>query len=384
MKLLYTLCFLFLGFFADCQKIVSGIVVNEANKQPVSKAQIFFNGTSIGTTTNEQGEFSIKVPFGRHILVASSPAFETFGQFINSDEAHDSLVIQLKTKSQQPGKAGDGYEREGWEKWGDFFIDNFIGLASNQCKIKNTKVLRFQFSTETGDLFASADEPLIIENKILGYTILYKLETFVCNFKTRAIGYNGYSFFQPMIGNTSQQQNWDKRRSEAYLGSLMHFMRSVYRNKLEEEGFDVRSLKKVRSIPAKSIEVDSNNLHFSKTTDSTATPNDIDDQIMNPDNYKDVIGMPLPGDSIAYAIGSTRAGLDFKDFLLVIYRGAAEGEQNDVNMTSQLALINKRPIEIEADGSFYNYRDLIALGYWTWSEKIFRLLPFDYSPPAKK
>jgi hypothetical protein len=389
MKLLYISCFLLLGFIADCQKIVRGVVINGANKQVVSKVKIFFTGTSIGTTTNEQGEFSVKIPFGRHILVASSPEFETFGQFINSDETLDSFVIQLKTKPQQSGRDTGVYEEDGWQKWGDFFLDNFLGSEINsKCRIKNSKVLKFRLSTKTGNLFAYADEPLIIENKILGYTILYKLETFVCDFKTRLIDYNGYSLFQPLSGTTSQQTEWEKRRGEVYFGSLMHFMRSVYRNQIQEEGFDVRPLKKIRSVSYQVVPSNSENMHLAKDNDSTGTANsdsDIRDQILNPDYYKDVIGNALPGDSIAYAIDKARAGLYFNDFLMVIYRSeSSENEQNSGDIVSQITLINKRPLEIEADGSFYNYRDLMILGGWTGSTKIHRLLPFDYSPSKIK
>lgn len=361
-------------------------MVDEVKNQPINKATVFINGTTIGTTTNDRGEFALKIPFGRHILVALASGFETYGQFMSPDKPLDSFVIHLKTKTSL--QDADGYEKDEWEKWGGYFITNFLGSTYNeQCKIKNTKVIRFQVSMETGDLSAVADEPLIIENKVTGYTILYKLESFHSNFKTLVINYTGYCFFQQMNGNISQQRNWEKRRSLFYSGSLMHFMRSVYRNQIQEEGFEVRPLKKIRSIISKNTQTDSSDLHFIKITDSTTSrDDDLQDQIMNPDNYKDVIGTSLPGDSIAYAIDSTIAGLDFKNFLLIVYRRtSSENEQYDaVGMTSQLALINKKPLQIEADGSFYDYRDLMILGYWTWSEKIYRLLPFDYSPPKSQ
>jgi hypothetical protein len=35
-----------------------------------------------------------------------------------------------------------------------------------------------------------------------------------------------------------------------------------------------------------------------------------------------------------------------------------------------LVLVNGLPIEIEANGSYYNPADLMSMGYWAWSEKI--------------
>jgi hypothetical protein len=270
---------------------------------------------------------------------------------------------------------------------------DFIGITDAQhCRIKNFKAIYFQESDETGELSCFSDEPLIIENKALGYTIQYLLESFNCNFKTQSLSYAGYSFFVPMNGNASKQRNWEKRRSEAYSGSLMHFMRSVYRNQIAEEGFDVRALRKVRNLSLyQKNKPDSIDLYFAKRKDSTGTiksenNDNYEDQILNADNYKDVIGSTLVGDSIAFAVDKTIAGLYFDNFLLVTYRGKGASMEYELStsMTSELILINKRQIEIEADGSYYNTGDLLVLGFWTLAQKIGNILPFNYDPPESK
>lgn len=389
MKLLWIFCLLLSPFVADCQKVFRGSVINATNNLPVENATVFVNASSISTTTNAQGEFALSMPFGRHVVVISFPGFDTHAELIDPDGIQGPVNIKLKTRSQPSSKLEADYEKGGWQKWGEYFLANFLGYVRNEeeCKIKNPKVLRFRVSDQNGDVLAFADEPLIIENKTLGYTILYKLEEFHSNFKTFTVSYTGYAFFQPMKGNALQQQQWEKRRKQIYFGSIMHFMRSVYRNRLEEEGFDVRSLRKVKTLPSTTIPGYSN---LAKPTDSTykspsgSTVTDIEDQIINPDNYRDIIGPSLPGDSIAYAIDKTTAGLYFDNFLLVNFRRTEESERyNEAGLTSQLLLINKRPLEIEADGSFYDFRDLMVLGYWTWSEKIARTLPLDYVPPKQ-
>jgi hypothetical protein len=385
MKLLFISClFLFLSFVADCQKILRGVVVDETSRLPLNKATVFINGTSAGTTTNEAGEFILGIPNGRHILIGFSPGFETYGKFINSNDTLNNVIISLK---KTPLKSdSEVYQINEWQQWGEYFLINFLGSneSTRDCRIKNTRAIHFQVSKETGDISATADEPLIIENKALGYTIIYKLESFHSNFKTLLINYTGYALFQPMNGNTTQQREWEKRRRMIYYGSIMHFMRSVYRNEIEKQGFEIRPLKKVFSLTAKAALFDSSAMDSTKKINDTnavrtGSYNDIEDQILNPDNYKDVIGVPLTGDSIAYAIDRTTAGLYFENFLLVLYKGPTGTEQyREVDMSSQLVLVNKRPLEIESDGSFYDYRDLMILGYWTSSEKIRWLLPYDY------
>jgi hypothetical protein len=112
------------------------------------------------------------------------------------------------------------------------------------------------------------------------------------------------------------------------------------------------------------------------------------DRILRQEDYKDVIGKTiLTGDSIAYAVDSTTAGLEFPDYLLVIYKNKfapIEYRQqlpgNGASMMSQIILTTGKPIEIEANGSYYDPTNILSAGYWAWSEKIANMLPFDYMP----
>jgi hypothetical protein len=393
MKLLYIFLFLFLGFVADSQKLLKGIVFDSIKNKPLVNATVFLSGTSFGTKTNEQGNFAIRIPPGKFSLIVIYKGFKTHNEIVDGNKPGDSLAIRLKIKPESSKKTFKSYKKSNWERWSNIFIPYLIGNSINAqyCKIKNTGSFHFFESDETGDLFASADEPLIIDNEALGYIILYKLESFHCNFNT-ILSHTGYSFFQPMKGDQVKQKRWEINRKEAYFGSIMHFMRSVYFNQIAEEGFDVRFLRKVRNIPNFQQNQNTYDSVFLKKTDSikTVVPDssyviDYNDQILNPDNYKDILGMSLPGDSIAYAKNKYTATLDFNDFLLVVYRGKEaplvyQQLYNETGMTSQLILTNGRPIEIEANGSYYDPTGLMSLGYWAWSEKIANMLPFDYTP----
>ena len=98
------------------------------------------------------------------------------------------------------------YEKDGWEKWGKFFIENFIGTtdAAKLCKIRNYKTLRFRHSKKKNILTAVADEPLIIENRELGYRITYQLEDFTYDFNENTLFYLGYTLFEDMAKDTSK------------------------------------------------------------------------------------------------------------------------------------------------------------------------------------
>lgn len=50
---------------------ISGVVYEESTKEPIIGATINIKGTSYGTITNMKGEYSIKIPSDKHILVVS-------------------------------------------------------------------------------------------------------------------------------------------------------------------------------------------------------------------------------------------------------------------------------------------------------------------------
>jgi hypothetical protein len=130
--------------------------------------------------------------------------------------------------------------KDGWEKYGNFFVDNFIGKTDNSkaCTITNPEVLKFYFYKKRNRLKVLASEPLQIVNMALGYKIKYALDSFVHEYGTEPGIYTGYPLFEEMAAVDSVQlSNWQENRLKAYNGSILHFMRSVYNKTLAEEGF---------------------------------------------------------------------------------------------------------------------------------------------------
>jgi hypothetical protein len=52
-------------------------------------------------------------------------------------------------------------------------------------------------------------------------------------------------------------------------------------------------------------------------------------------------------------------------------------------MMSQITLTTGNPVEIEANGSYFDPTNLLSTGYWAWSEKIANMLPFNYKPSKR-
>ena len=374
--------------------MLRGQIVSAATGSPLPAASVFLSNTSTGTATDSAGRFSLSVPPGKYDLVASFVGYETYAQTI-SGAVTDVLVIKLKPKTEVLDEVVvGGYEKDGWEKWGSFFLKSFIGTSdwAASCRIKNYDVIRFRNNKKEGKLSAIAGDQLVIENEALGYTIRYQLETFEYDFNTDYLLYTGYLVFVPMEGNRAKQNRWQRRREEVYSGSMMQFMRALYRNRIVEEGYQVRRLvktpneekKRVRELYRDRVVKDGSINYKGLAGDSMEYYRTV---LRQPDELSAFSPHTVTGDSVAYGADSVTAELQFTNYLHVFYTKASPPESyqrlfgGNKKMMSEIMLIEGQPIQIQSNGNFYPPSNLLSLGYWAWSEKIATILPFDYKPP---
>src|SRR5688572_10943818 len=92
------LCPLF--FFAQTKYTISGVVKDVANGETLLGATVFLKGTSIGSTTNEYGFYSITASEGNYTLTTSYIGFTTFETAINLS-TNQKLNIELKEDAAQ-------------------------------------------------------------------------------------------------------------------------------------------------------------------------------------------------------------------------------------------------------------------------------------------
>lgn len=79
------------------QKTVSGKVADEKG-DPVANASVLVKGTTVGTTTNDQGSFTITLPEGKHVIVISSVNFAEKQVTIGNET---NVTINLVSNSNQ-------------------------------------------------------------------------------------------------------------------------------------------------------------------------------------------------------------------------------------------------------------------------------------------
>ncbi len=420
MKLLAILFLLFLPPLAFCQNKISGKVISEKG-EALHGASVFISNTTIGVYTDAKGEFVLnKVPKGNAEIVVSYVGYEVTSVTIPAAKRDKRYIIKLQLQSSNLTDVIVGnYDKRGWKKWGDIFTAAFIGTSSyaKHCDITNKDVIRFIFNKKTNQLHAYAGEPLLIENKSLGYNISVTMIDFVYDLSTKEVDYQVYSLFSEMQGTDDQELEWKKNRADAYSLSLMHFMRVLYARNLKNEGFQIRIIDRNPNTEKQRVQTLYKN-SFSKIRDSLGnmqmkenTVNKLIEDEFSRDSllyYRSVLKqndrtenlhLELAGfKDIASQTDSGTVLLHFNDYLQVTYIKMKEPQEyaayknklypdfNTPDAVSQrmypnteLSLTHGIPIEINENGYFNNI-DLFMQGFWGWWEKMATKLPYEYEP----
>ena len=339
----------FFSCLAYGQHTVEGKIVDAENKEPLGGASVYCQNTTIGTTTNKQGEFSLQLKSGGYELIISYTGYQTKQvRITHSDGKVPDIEMAKEEKSLGEVIIKTSNEvKDGWAKYGSFFTDHFIGKTPNAAKttLLNPEVLKFYLLKKSNKLRVLATEPLQIENKALGYNLRYQLDSFIYNYNTNVNSYRGFCLYSEIEGDDSLKKVWAANREKAYAGSKLHFMRSYYDSALLEEGFMVDMLD------------DTNNKKFNRV-----------------DNIYDT--------SYYGALDSTmQIEIWYPRKISITYakmRPEPEYLKQPKDVPVQLSYIDMTDaIAIKENGYYYDQKDWINQGYWSW-KNLADQLPYDY------
>jgi hypothetical protein len=332
---------------------VDGKVTDTAG-QPLAGASVFCQNTTIGTLSKNDGGFHLRLTSGGYDLIVSFTGYQTESVRIGKDHKEsDTLRITLKAEDKSLEQAvvtGSAEVADGWAKYGQFFLDNFIGTTPNaaQCVLENKEALKFYFYKKRNKLRIKATADLLLTNNALGYKIKYQLDSFIYEYNNNVGTYTGYPLFEEMQGTQEQMDSWKQNRLYSYAGSRLHFVRSWYDSTLDDEGF-------VLEMP------DSN------------------------DNSK-MRRITNPYDPKIYTVDSGDVEISIQGRLRVSYTNELPDKKylqehkfplNTAVQISAIDIVNG--FVIEENGYFYEQSDITNMGYWAW-KKVAELLPLDYLP----
>jgi len=260
-----TFIFTFLMTVAPlCAQQVSGIVYDKKSQEPMEGVTIYFDGTTKGTITNINGVF--KIDINKELQTSLVISFLGYKKLIHKDYSDDfvykyyleeeisvlnEIYLSDNKTSSRKTDALSSYENI-WTRKQKMteFKNHFLGVSkqAQSCKILNEDDIFLTYDKTSDKLIASSKKPIRILNKHLEYEIAYDLQDFEVQYvshstegrvKTRysptTVYYAGTSFYKVLNNNPSNRI--DKKRTKVYQGSVLHFMRAVYSNRLIDEGF---------------------------------------------------------------------------------------------------------------------------------------------------
>ncbi len=384
-KTILLFLFLFPLYFTIAQ-IIRGTVVNDA-EQKIPNVSIYIDGTKIGTTSKEDGSFSLSLP-SKNLgnIIFQKEDYETFAASISEVLDKNLKVVLLKTNTIEEVRIIP-YTEEAYKRYINYFLNSFIGNDQTNVKIKNQKSLKFAYDKANKTLKVKAPKTLIIENKNLGYEIEYNLMSFSADFNSNMVNYTGTSFFKETKNSDKVKLN----RMNAYDGSSLHFFRSIYNNRISEDKFVVNHVVKVPN-PKYPIEEELNILkNFAEMSRASKAMIKIPEEISNIAHRKSsekpyalAITKTMIPDSDYVKRNGDKVFFTFKDMLQVNYskyyyelKGKEFIKSNIPVVITSYLHPEGETFEVSKDGNISTPDMLITEGDFS-KNKIENMLPLDY------
>ena len=389
---------LLLSLAAQAQSRLTGVALDSVTHEPLAFASVFMANTTMGVTTNDKGEFEFaKVPRGTYDVVGSYVGYRLGKQTVTMEAAPLKITLNLAPTGNQLGEVVVKPEPNKPEQYREF-SELFLGGStfSEQCHISNPDDVRVMLDDSTQELSARTKEFLQIDNNALGYRLKYYGLYFSFDKEAQSITYYGQPVFEEMKPrDEAQRRLWAANRLTAYTGSLMHFLRSVYTNRLAAGSFIAQQIK-ITPNPRYERDQQQRTALLAAGAAGAYSPAEQDSLRRWSREVPEVATLyPEPRliDSIRYVKPNGRVYLRYTGQLQVAHFGEAPDPRFKERMgtlgysrtpfpplrqVSRLQLVDTEA-EIQADGSVRNPLAVAVGGYWGF-EKIGEFLPYDYVP----
>ncbi|MDN5475591.1 MAG: carboxypeptidase-like regulatory domain-containing protein [Chryseobacterium sp.] len=380
------LLFLFiLPFYSITAQIIKGHIVNDSGNK-ISGVNIYIDGTQTGTISKEDGSFSLSISSGSQgNVIFQKDEYDTFATAVSEVVNKNLKVVLNKTNAIEEIRLIP-YTSEAYRNYINYFLDTFIGADREHVKIKNQKTLKFSYDKKNRFLKVKAPNTLIIENKNLGYEIQYNLISYSLDLNKNSVNYTGTSFFT----ETKKTDRTKLNRMNAYDGSMLHFFRSIYDNKISQDKFVVNHVVKVSNPKYPTGEELKLLEDFKQIVRSSAMVN-------IPDNIRDISQRKNSEKPYALAIVKTlipdsdyvtredgKVLFSFKDMLQVNYQKYFYEHKGKEFIKGNMPVVltsflhpEGEVFEVSKEGNITNPDQLINEGDFS-KNKIENMLPLDY------
>ncbi|MCH7974826.1 MAG: carboxypeptidase-like regulatory domain-containing protein [Bacteroidetes bacterium] len=359
---------------------IVGKITSKENNKPVKNANVYLAYTMLGSSTDDNGDYSIKdIPSGRYTLVISHISYETYNiKIAIKEEGKYNFDIELKPSVYQFSTIRVTAEGQiEWEKNLEIFKESFIGTSYFAQNTFIVNPLDLDFNWNADDLlFANSQKPLIIINKALGYKIEYDLIHF--ELYEDYVKYSGFPKFSLLkTSNPDTLELWKFNRQKVYNGSLRHFLHAICKN---------------YSITGKKLPSPENEINNSIKTDNGYNPEYLDYNFVEKNGFevlyrswleprfgiKPIIFYVNTNQYIKPTKNSNEMYLKFENYFEVQYQNLNKEkfpEDND-NKISWIKL-EKDSVIIDKLGRYYETFGIKSYGFWA-TQRLADTLPYEY------
>lgn len=256
---LFILVLLITGISPAIGQTVFGEVTDAITGDPLEGVSIYFNQSTYGTTSNQDGIFTLTTEkLLKSSLIISSVGYQTV---VTNKPYEKKLNIRLFPEVASLETVV--IEKDLWTRQQKLleFKRQFIGtsFAAKQCRILNEDDIDLSFISSQNALIATADRPIVLYNPLLNYKIQLDLKKFRAVYKTNdpsnKVCTSVYticnSLFTNIVEDTPEKAR--ENRIKMYKGSIPHFIKSIYDGTTREHNFKFYEFKKIQAISSYSL-----------------------------------------------------------------------------------------------------------------------------------
>ncbi|RRB14250.1 carboxypeptidase-like regulatory domain-containing protein [Larkinella knui] len=236
--------------YGQTTAVLTGYVTDATTGKPMPFANVYVNGSTRGAITDEKGYYALAgVPLGTVEIAASFVGYQPATQKIRFDNTSPQKAsFRLQPSVQLLDAVTVRGNPKSWERHLRQFKKLLFGEPfGGQCLLVNSEALNFKEKKE--HLYATANEPLIIENQALGYRLIYALQHFDAAPSGSVYSAGTARFEELKPENERQASRFRRNRLTAYQGSIRHLMASLIDNTFQQAGFQVYQEDGTKMIP---------------------------------------------------------------------------------------------------------------------------------------
>ena len=224
--------------------------VYDHNGEALENAMVYIVNSAVGTYTDSLGYYEIySVNLKQFTLAVQYIGYisstKNYNLTLNQDGWYNfKLKKHSIIKNREVIVEGDNRE---WKRLYKKFMSAFLGesYAAEECEVKKPEYLEI-IKTENM-IYAWTTKPLILINKYTGYKVLLDITEAKLH-PNGSLAWNLYPKFELLEAKSDEEAiKWVKNRKYVYRFSLRHFFKSLYEEKLSQNGFTPVQIKSFRS-----------------------------------------------------------------------------------------------------------------------------------------